>query len=194
MSKDFDLFAWLDTGTTATRDVVIYNDHEAYQEAKAVNEELDNVEQDDMTLGAGARRAQLREQLVALSDRMEASKMVWQVRALSDSEIQASQAAHPEPKLPIEPTGIMNDKLREKYETRMHAYREAKIAIEVARRLWVIECATTTITTEAGSREGITTAELEKLLQRPHGSKWITLVYNAVLAATSQEVTPDFPK
>jgi len=194
-NNTFDLFDWLETGTTATREVEIYNDHEAYQKLTALTTEFDELSADaTLSLAQAARIAQLEDEIAVAREELAASKLVWKVRSLSEKEIQESLKAVPGPKMPTKPEGVMSDKVREKFEARAQAYGEAKVKADIGRKVWVVAKATTTLTGAAGDiKQGITVAELERLLDTPHGSAWIARVYQAVEDATTQEATPDFP-
>ena len=205
--KDFDLLSWLETGTTATREVDIYIDHAAYQELVEVEAEQASLEaelaearESALTLHSAGRIEELAEQITALetaitaaSAALVASKMVWTVRALSDTEISASIKAVPLPKAPLKPEGYLNDKVLAKLQNQAHAYAAAKVAADKARKIWMVAEATVAITTTSGTKTGITVGELERLLDRPHGAMWLNTVYDAVEAATSQEAAPSVP-
>jgi len=188
----FDLFDWLNTGTIATRDVDIYIDHEAYGKLQALVADLD--EHGDVSLGGGAQRAQLRAQIDQLREQLEASKMVWRVRAISDAEAKESLEAVPAPRLPVKPDGLLNKQAQAKWQAEAAVFAKESAKADAARRLWVIALATEQIETTLGVQDSITVADLEKILNRPHGSGWLARIHQAIEEATTQEVTPDFPQ
>jgi hypothetical protein len=194
----FDFFAWLETGTIATRDVEIFIDHDAYAKSVAIQKQLTELDDEDaLTLTEAATVEDTRElllsQLEAAVARLEASKMVWSVRALSDDEINASYEAVPQVFEPMKPEGYMSDKVRAKWETRVLAYAKAKAKADADRRLWVVAQATEKIVTTTGTLTGITVEGLKTMLGRPHGAAWIAAVYKEINDAINQEATPPLP-
>ena len=192
--KDFDLLSWLETGTTATREVDIYINHDAYQELNRLEAEFAALEDakagGGLSLGEAGRFLDLEDEITAASEALVASKMTWLVRALSDKEISESLVAVPMAKAPLKPEGYLNDKVLAKLQNQAHAYAQEKLRTDKARKIWIIAQATQTITTTSGVKDGITVAEMEALLERPHGYLWLETIYQAVEAATSQDAVP----
>jgi hypothetical protein len=193
--ESFDLLEWLNTGTIATREVNLYIDHETYQAWVEANKALKELEDNApaLSLSDGASRAELRERINELAEKLDDSKMVWTVRALSDTEIEQSLEAVPGPKLPIKPDGVMGEKLQAKWEARANQYGTEKVAADAERRLWVVQRATEKIITPAGEKLGVEISELKAMSARPHGAGWIAALYAAIEEATSQNATPDIP-
>ena len=202
----FDLLDWINTGTVARRQVVIYTDHEAYAQAVRITDrlaELGWTERDDdrpqdgpLSEGIGPdddEVAALEAELESWSARLDKSRMTWTVRAVSKDEITAAADANPEPKMPPPPKDGAPAAVQERWMERVQAYNRAKRVRDEVVNLAVVAAAVVSIETPAGTQDGVTVDQLRALQGRPHGAQWVERLYKAVEQATDENVAPPVP-
>lgn len=199
----FDLLEFVNKGTVATREVVIYTDHEAAARCQTIQDELDDLEDDgddarkaDAPLGskdAGTRRAELEAEAESYLERLSASRMTWRVRALSQTEIEAVFEAYPDPKLPIPPKEGAAQALHDRWQEALEARVKEKGKVEARRNLALIAAAVESVETPAGATDTVSVDQLAALRERPHGAAWIDKLYAAVDEASSEDVAPPVP-
>src|SRR5690625_3133097 len=108
-NEDFSLLAWMETGTVAERKVTHYHDQAAYSDYLDWERRYEEAETQhgadggEEVLGSKDVFAELDAEGERILERLEASKSVWTVRALSNEELEAIDAEHPFPKPPVEP-------------------------------------------------------------------------------------------
>ncbi|GAA1992925.1 hypothetical protein GCM10009718_33310 [Isoptericola halotolerans] len=203
VTEDFDLLAFVETGTIATREVVIYTDHEAARRCQEIEAALDALDDDgpddrkqDAPLGAESdetRRAELEAEAEQWLERLQASKMTWTVRALSNDEIKASFDVVAAPKMPVPPKEGVAQAIKDRWHERVEEYGRKKAEADEDRNLVLVANAVVGIETPAGSTGSVTVEQLKALRSKPHGQQWIDRLYTAVDAATSDEVEPPVP-
>ena len=210
--ESFDLLDWINTGTVARRQVPLYIDHDAYAEVKRLCEELEELGWTAEQAAEDARRAPqdgplsgsvdayrteqmraLEAELESWSARLDASRMLWTVRAVSEDEVRASFDAIPVPKAPLPPKDGAAQAIQERWMERVSEFNRAKAAAEEERKLHLIAAAVTCVETVKGARDVVTIDELRALRSRPHGGQWIERLYKAIGEATDENAEPPVP-
>src|SRR5690625_1912703 len=107
-NEDFSLLSWIETGTVAERSVTHYNDQAAYSdyldwERRYEEAESNHGPDGEEVLGSRDVFAELDAEGEQILERLESSKSVWTVRALSNEELEEIDADHPLPKEPTPP-------------------------------------------------------------------------------------------
>lgn len=198
---DFDLMAWIETGTIARRTVVIHNDPAAadrFLELEKRLAELGVDEGDEIadtplaSTGVDAELEEIRREHAELYKRWEASRATWTVRAVSEEEVEAIVAASAAPKMPVPPLEKAGRAAQEAYYEKVAEYTEAKKKWDDAVDLAVIARAVESVETAQGTAKGVTVEQLRSLKSRPHGSHWLKQLRDAVNAATEGDV--DVPR
>src|SRR5690625_1775140 len=176
-NEDFSLLDWIETGTVATRTVTHYNDQAAYSDYLDWERRYDEAEkQHDNTgeevLGSRDVFAELDAEGEKILDRLEQSKAVWTVRALSNDELEDIDVEFPIPKPPVEPgRGADAAKLKKYREYLNGEYREKLDAAMTAQQYAVLVAAFVSMETARGKIETVTVDQLKKLNSVPHGGK-----------------------
>lgn len=202
----FDFLEWLESGTIARRQVVIYNDHEAFEAFVKVDERLAKLgysdsgkpasKGKDAPLGGDPNDAEidaLLDERDALLARMQASKATWTVRAVSQPEAESTFDVVPVPKRPVPPKESAPQPVQDKFQERAQAWVLAAARAEDDRKLAVISIAVVGIETARGSADGVTFDQLKAMREKPHGAQWIERLHGAVSAATNEDVAPPVP-
>lgn len=197
----FDLMGWIESGTVARREVTIYNDPALVTEYNQLQAQLDELgysddeeartqRAQDATLGDGhgAEIQDLLDRMADLYSRWQDSKAVWTVRAVSVDEINAAQKQLPDPKMPIPPKEGAAQRLQDAWAEKAREYSLEKVQADEDRKLVLLAIAVVGIETPAGSATGATFEQLKALRSRPHGAQWIELLYQAMEAATENDV------
>lgn len=204
---DFDLVDWLNTGTIARQHVTIYADQIAGKRLAEIQDRLEQIDaataptsdedladadrtlaDDPAVLELEAERAELLAEAEDLLPRLEASRAVWEVRALSQDEIEDATKAVETPKPPIQPPATASERQQERFRDRVVAYAEASTRVTAERRLHMLATAVVSVTTPRGTVEGVTVDALRSLRARPYGQGWLDRLWAAVEAATEEEV------
>jgi hypothetical protein len=83
---DFDIDAWIDQGARPRRDVTVYRNWDLLQEYDRLAQKLQQEDgADDESMG----EVSIREQIEDVIERMEASRLVFTVQALTGEELKA---------------------------------------------------------------------------------------------------------
>lgn len=195
MSNDFSLLDWMKTGTIATRKVPHYNDQSAYSDYLDWERRYEQAEA-DYAAAEGERSMGEKNPLVALNaegekilERLQSSKAVFTIQAISDDAIDEINERHPLPPRPVDPPPNAAPVAREKFVRKLEAYVEQVSHINVTRDLEKFELAITTIETPNGTIHGTTAEELRKFLSVPHGRTLLDKFARAFDEAMSSEVT-----
>lgn len=195
--ETFDLMDWIESGTVGRRQVTIYNDVEAGKRLQDVHARLGELgategPEDGPLEDAGSPEvAALLAEADELLGRLEASKAVWTVRAVSTDDVEATFSADggvPEPKKPVPPPAAAGKKAAEDFVDRVNEWNKAVEAADARRRLFLIARAVVEVETPRGTVAGASVEALEALSHRPHGRQWIDRLYAAVDAATDADV------
>ncbi len=203
----FDFLEWLESGTIARRQVVIFNDHQAFEAFVKVDERLaelghdDRAETDqgkakDAPLGGDPNQVEidaLLDERAALLARMDASKATWTVRAISQPEVESTFEVVPVPKRPMPPKDSAPQAVQDKFQERAQAWFLAQARAEDDRKLATLAIAVVGVETARGSVDSVSFDQLKAMRSRPHGAQWIERLREAVDAATSEDVAPPVP-
>lgn len=210
----FDLLDWIKTGTVARRQVVIFTDHEAHSEAARITAEMDalgwtaeQAAEDERRRGRPAdgplseagdsgtadQLAALERELGTWSERLDASRMVWTVRAISQDEAQRAYDAIKQPSMPLPPKEGAAASVQEAWAARVAEVNVKRREADELRQLHAIAAAVESVETPAGVREGVTVDELKALRGIPHGAQWIEKLAAAMDAATTEDIAPPVP-
>lgn len=205
----FDLMAWIQSGTVATRQVTIYNNPALAAEYEALEAEMKAAEKavedagGDAPMSAKEPREDIRARMDDLYARWEASKSVWTVRALSDDDIEATYAeigGVPSPKQPVPPLPQAGKKALEDHGEKVTKWAKAVHKADRERTLHIIAVAVTSVETAIGTADSATVEQVRSLRDRPHGPQWVGLIPSgrgqritgklatAVMAATEADV------
>lgn len=208
-AEAFDLMAWIQSGTVATRQVTIYNNPALAAEYEALEAEMKAAEQDiedaggDAPMSARDPREDIRARMADLYARWEASKSVWTLRALSDDDIEATyseQGGVPSPKQPVPPLPQAGKKALEDHAEKITKWAKAVHEADRERTLHIIAAAVTSVETALGTADSATVEQVRALRDRPHGPQWVGLIPSgrgqritgklamAVMAATEGDV------
>lgn len=196
----FDLMDWIASGTVGRRQVTIYNDVAAGKRLVEIQARLnelapvdDRDEDGDQPLSASAppEVAELEAEAADLLDRLDASKAVWTVRAVSKDDVDATFDEVPAPRRPV-PSQETTEKARKREEDAFNTWVRASNEANQERRLHLISRAVVSIETVRGAADGATVDQLRAMQSRPHGAQWVDQLHAAVEAAT--EVEPDVPR
>jgi len=200
-NEDFSLLDWMETGTVAERKVTHYNDQAAYSDYLDWERRYEEAETQhgadggEEVLGSKDVFAELDAEGERILERLEASKSVWTVRALSNEELEAIDAEHPFPKPPVEPgRGADESKMRKYREYLNGEYAQALDAAVNAQQYAVLVAAFVKMETPRGSTETVTVEQLKKLNSVPHGGKLLERLAQAVKDANQSEVEIAAPK
>lgn len=203
----FDLMEYLTSGTVARRKVTIYNDPEAGDLLVTTLDRLkelgwsEEVESDsdpsDGPLDEADDEptpeiAELLEIAQDAQDRLESSKSVWTVRALSEDEAEATYEAVPLPKLPMPPKDNAPEKDRLKFNRQAQEYGKQKVQSDNLRKLHQIAAAVTEVRHGDRVVDSVSVEVLEALRKRPQGENWVDKLYAALNEA--QKSDPDVPR
>lgn len=203
----FDLMEYLTSGTVARREVVIYNDPEAGEllvstlkrlkelgwsddadvDAEPTDGPLDEAD-DEVT----PEIAELLEIAQDAQARLERSRSVWTVRALSEDESDATFEAVPLPKLPIPPKDNAPEKDRLRFNRQAQEYGKQKVEGDRLRKLHQISVAVTEVRHGDRVVGSVSVGVLEALRKRPQGENWVDKLYAALNEA--QKSDPDVPR
>lgn len=206
----FDLMAWIQSGTVATRQVTIYNNPALAAEYEALEAEMKAAEQDiedaagDAPMSARDPREDIRARMADLYARWEASKSTWTVRALSDDDIddtyEQDKGGVPTPKQPVAPLPQAGKKALEDHAEKVSKWAKAVHEADRERTLHLIAKAVTSVETARGTVDGVSVDQVRSLRDRPHGPQWVGLIPSgrgqritgklatAVMAATEADV------
>lgn len=209
-AETFDLMAWIQSGTVATRQVTIYNNPALAAEYETLEAEMVAAEKTvedaagDAPMSAHDPREDIRARMEDLYARWEASKSTWTVRALSDDDIEATYDAQlggvPSPKQPVPPLPQAGKKALEDHGEKVTKWAKAVHEADRERTLHLIAKAVTSVETARGSVDGVSVDEVRSLRDRPHGPQWVGLIPSgrgqritgklamAVMAATEADV------
>jgi hypothetical protein len=210
--EEFDLEAWLSTGTIGHATVDTYADVVAGQTLIDLQDRRDElckklgIDPDeepaaaafpkDQPLseydGADDELADLDDQIEEMRQRLAASKMTWHLRAISAEEIDAAHDKHEIPQPPVDPGPNASEQAKTRFGKKAMAYGRARTEYDLSVRLEIIATAAESVATAAGSRS-VDAALLRKLRARPHGQQWIDRLYKAVEQALKEEVELDRP-
>jgi len=191
--ETFDLMAWIESGTVATRQVTIHNDlalaveFEALEAEYAAAEKAAAAASEDGPLSAPDPRSGIEARMTDLYARWEASASTWTVRALAHEDVEATFDADKggvgHPKQPTPPAANAPEKLRERYAERLMDWARAVSEADRERTLHFIAAAVTAIETPKGriERESdgdpiVTVDALRVLRDRPHGDQWVGVI------------------
>jgi hypothetical protein len=191
--ETFDLMAWIESGTVATRQTTIHNNPALVAESEALEAEMVAAEEavkaagGDSPMGATDPRDAIRARMDGVFKRWEASKTVWTVRALSHDDIEdafdAGRGGVEHPKQPTPPAPTAPEKARERYAERLAAWGKAVAEADRERTLHMIALAVTAIENNRGSIERetgddpiVTVEALRALRDRPHGEQWVGVI------------------
>lgn len=218
VDDDFNLREWIESGTTATRKVVIYNDPALAEQYQALADRLEKVDEKrktaggDEAMGAPDEAEEIIAAMEDLYEQFQASKATWTVRGLTQDEVSVIVEAHPNPDKPAEPVAPQRPSrsaqpsTMAKYETdrRHHQGEMAKYnnvvrewlkacgVAETRRNLAYIATAVVSVETPRGTVSKVSVADLDAMRARVHGVVRINHLLNAVNAATEGEV--DVPR
>jgi hypothetical protein len=208
---DFDLMAWIVSGTVATRTVEIHNNPALAEEFDALEAEMKAAERDVAALGEDRPmswtdpRPEIEDRMAELWERWEASKTTWTVRALSHDEIEATFDAVPSPKQPVAPLPAAGKKAAEDHAEKMSKWARALHEADRERTLHIIAAAVTSVESVRGRADSVTVEALRALRDRPHGDAWVGHIpstkgarmsgklASAVMAATEGDVAVPRP-
>lgn len=203
----FDLMEYLTSGTIAKRQVTIYNDPEAGDLLVSTLERLAELgwSEDDEQGGEPVdgplsdaddepdpEVAELLEVAQEAQERLEASKSVWTVRALSEEEAEATFEAVPLPKMPMPPKDNSPEKDRLKFARQAQEYGSAKVESDRKRKLLQVAAAVVSVERGGRSVDSVSVEMLEALRTRPQGEQWIDKLAAALNEA--QKSDPDVPR
>jgi len=215
---DFDLMAWIASGTVATRTVEINNNPALVAEYEALEAEMKAAEAeverlgDDRPMSWVDPRDDIAARMEDLYERWQAAKTTWTVRALAHDELEATFEAVPTPKQPVAPLPQAGKKAQEDYAEKMTAWARAVFEADRERTLHIIAAAVVRIESSRGviEREDggapiVTADALRALRDRPHGDQWVGVIPStkgqrirgrlaeAVMAATEGDVAVPRP-
>jgi hypothetical protein len=198
----FDLMAWIESGTVATRQVVIHNNPAMLAEAEALEAEYtaaDKAAADtggDAPMAAVDPRRDIDRRMKAWQKRWDGSRSTWTVRALAFDDIEATFDADkggvPTPKRPTPPPAQAGAKAQEKFGERVTAWARAVTEADRERTLHIIAAAVTAIESPKGRLERepghdpiVTVEALRALRDRPHGEQWVGVIPSTQGKATT---------
>lgn len=202
----FDLLEYITSGTVARRQVTIYNDPEAGEALAKILERLDELgwsedpepgddRPQDGPLSGDPAQDEIDELLAEaqeLQARLEASKSVWTVRALSEEEVERAFDEVPLPKTPRPPKDTAPKKEFDLFHDRAEKWGKDKTEADRERKLALISAAIVTVETPRGSVDSASRDVLRALRSKPQGQQWIDRLYKAVDDAQGSEV--DVPR
>lgn len=204
--ETFDFLEWLDTGTIARRQVVIYNDHATFEEYVKVQERLDELGHTDEPAEstkpkdgplsgdpAAGEIADLLVQRDELLERLDRSKATWTVRAISQPEMESTFDVVPVPKQPMPPKDNAPAAVQEKWLDKLREYQLAAAKATDDRNLAILAIAVVGVETARGSVDHVTFEQLKAMRSKPHGAQWIERLRAAVDAATTEDAAPPLP-
>lgn len=202
---DFDLLDYINSGSIATRQVVLYADEQSGRDLARILDELAILGWSEVDAPAGGSRPRdeplsgqssevedLLVQAYAAQERLDASRSVWTVQALSTDTSTRIIDAHPLPKPPTPPKESAGERERERYQDRWLAYRETADKVQREQRYALLARAVVTVETPHGTAEGVTIAQLHAIDARPGGQKWIDKLWAALDEAQAED--PDVPR
>lgn len=206
----FDLLDYINSGTVAKRQVVLYSDDDAGRELGAALEALKalGVDPDDpygervndrtpkdgpLDEDADADVDELVAAAEAARDRLEASKSTWTVRAISQDEIREAMKSVQKPKAPTPPKEGAPERLREQYLVRLQEYREGLDQAQADEQLAMTAVAVVGVETQRGSTDSASVDQLRALRTRAGGILWLNKLWAAVEdAQKSDPAVPAF--
>lgn len=190
---EFDIMAWIESGTVAQRSVVIYNDPAIVAEFEAlerrrVQAEASDDDGDEASIADSSELAEIRAAMESLQERWEASKAVWTVQALDDQKIRDLTEMHPAPKRPESVPDDSSDEVKAAHADAMRDWNERLIAARDERNLAFISAAIVRVETAQGTATAVPVEALRAMRSRPHGATRITQLLAAVENATAGDV------
>jgi hypothetical protein len=220
--EDFDLMAWIASGTVATRTVDIFNRPDMVAEYEALEAEYAEAEKaaaragDDAPLSAVDPRPDIEARMAEWRERWEASKATWTVRALSHDEIENTfepkTGGVSSPPQPVPPPAQAGKKAAEDYAEKVTKWARTVHEADRERTLHLIAAAVTAVESTRGRLERdpgeppiVTVEALRTLRDRPHGDTWVGMIPSgkgqrvtgklatAVMAATEGDVAVPRP-
>jgi len=221
-AENFDLMAWIASGTVATRSVDIFNRPDMIVEYEALEAEYTAAEKaaaqagDDAPMSAVDPRPGIEARMEEWRERWDASKATWTVRALSHDEIEATFEAKDggiaSPPQPVAPLPQAGKKAQEDYSEKVTKWARAVHEADRERTLHLISAAITAVESTRGRLERdpghppiVTVEALRQLRDRPHGDTWVGMIPSgkgqrvtgklatAVMAATEGDVAVPRP-
>jgi hypothetical protein len=196
---DFGLADWLSTGTVARQHVTIYADQAAASRLEEIDARLREIDPDvdpaaggDGPLSAAGKApvevAELEAEAAELIERMQASRAVWEVRALSGEEVQVARDAVKWPRPPVQPPAAAGERAQERFRDAVIAYSAAQDAADLEFRCRIVHTAVVAIVTPRGTVDAISLDSVTGLRAKPHGQAWLDRLYKAVDSATEEDV------
>jgi len=178
---------------THYNDQAAYSDYldweRRYEEAEASEEPV------EISLNEKSPLQKLEAEGEEILERLQASKSVWTMRALSNEELEEIDAEHPIPKAPVDPgRGADAAKLKKYREYLNGEYAQALDAAVNAQQYAVLVAAFVKMETARGSTESVTVEQLKKLNSVPHGGQLLERLAAAVKEANRSEVEISAPK
>lgn len=207
LPADFDLLDYIKSGTIAKREVALYADERAGEELVALIAQLKDLGWSEEGQDEKATRpkdgpldatsdetdiADLLEKARSAQERLDSSKSVWTVQAISPEVADAALESIKDPKAPIPPKEGAAERVKEAYQDRYVEYRKGCDVAERDRRLVLLSEAIISVETPNGTSSGVSIDHLKALRQRAGGQKWIDKLWSGLNEAQSED--PDVPR
>lgn len=200
-TEEFSVLDWMQTGTVAERKVTAYNDQSAYSDYLEWERRYEEAEKEhkasggEEVLGSKDAFAELDAEGERILARLESSKAVWTMRALSEEQLDEIGARFPLPKDPT-PPGRNADRAALK---KFNDYLKGEFAQELeaavnAQNYAILEAAFVKMETPKGTVETVNVDQLRKMNSYPHGAQLLKRLQEAVKEANASEVEPPAPK
>lgn len=205
--EDFDLLDYITSGTVARREVILYADDEAGQELLAAMGALESLgwtedgatrDGDDATrserslAGDGAEIEELKARALAAQERLDASRSVWTVQALSSEESSEILESLPLPTMPVPPKESAGDRERARYQKQFLEYRKAAERVEKEQQYALLARSIVSVERPSGITTGVTLEHIRALGARPGGELWFKKLWAGLNEA--QVSDPDVPR
>lgn len=196
---EFDVLAWMATGSVVRRTVEIVADQAAMDRAIEIDTRLralgvdEKATEGDGPLDAESEHAEEIDALLAeaeaLADQIEASKSVWTVRAIGDVEVEAAAKAVPPPRLPVGAPQGASEQQQQKANDRMQTYlREARDK-DRERKLHHVAAGVVSVARGEHVTAGPSVEGLRQMRDgSPYGAHWIERLWVAIQAAAEENV------
>jgi hypothetical protein len=192
--QTLDLLDWVESGTIARREVIIYNDLALVAEADAAEEALRVAlsaasEDAERSMGEPDDVAAARERLDDIYARWEASKAVWTVRALDDDEIRVICEELPAPERPASPAPDASPEWHHAHQDALRMWVKESQDVTDERNLRYVSKAVVSVVTAKGTATEASVGVLRTMRARAHGKMRLALLIKATEEATTGDVS-----
>jgi len=196
MTDDSIFNGWMQSGTVRRIDVPMYGDMPLVAEIQAIEADIEEAKKGAskvQTINKVDPTRELEATLDAMYERLNESRSVWTVRALTTAEAREITEKFPNPISPKSIDAKATDAEAETYATRFQKFRHDYEIVDTERNLRFVHHGVVKIVTDGGEQAGISLDDLRAMFEAAYGRQRITVLLKAVNDATTGDVAIERP-